>query len=172
MRPIISVGVSACLLGQRVRYDGAHQAHAYVLSQLSQRFKLKPICPEVAIGLGVPRPPIQLVGSLQNPEAVGKTDRSLNPSHALRALGKDVAQTWVDVCGFVVKSRSPSCGLGSTKVLVGDEVIRAGTGLFTAQLCQYSPVPVIEETGLENVTARRAFIAQVFQCYRANRQQK
>ena len=172
MRPIITLGVSACLLGQAVRYDGAHQAHAYVLSRLSRRFKLKPICPEVEVGLGVPRPPIRLVGPLHYPEAQGKYDPSINPTQALRALGKQVAVTWLEVCGFVVKSRSPSCGLRSTKVLVGQQEIRAGTGLFTEQLCRNTRIPVIEETDLDDVARRRAFIAAVFQYFRTQRNPK
>ncbi|MBT5229077.1 MAG: DUF523 domain-containing protein [Methylococcales bacterium] len=158
------IGISACLLGDKVRYDGGDQQNPHVL-RLARHYETRKICPEVNIGLGVPRPPIQLIDDLRFPTAIGKHDPSLNPSDALRTLGKTVATTWPGLSGFIVKSRSPSCGNGSTKVIINGEDIRTGTGLFTEQLKRNSQIPVIEETNLDSPASYTQFIMRVEHYY-------
>ena len=116
-RPL--VGISACLCGERVRYDGADKGHPALIARLARSLTLHPLCPEVAAGLGVPRPPVRLVGA--SPDALrarGVTQTSLDVSDALqRVAGQLLGQAaapGAHFCGYLFKSKSPSCGLGST----------------------------------------------------------
>jgi uncharacterized protein YbbK (DUF523 family) len=151
--------VSGCLAGLKVRYDGRDKRHTYLLDTLSQHLQLQPVCPEAAIGLGIPRPPIQLVQvdnsnvGDSNVIARGRADPTLQPGPALRhfgdTLGRVHAQSW---CGFICQSRSPSCGYGSTPIYQADtETTRLGNGLFIDSLQQAMPwLPILEDTELEN----------------------
>ena len=155
--------MSACLCGKPVRYDGEHQAQGLLTSHWQHIFKFQEICPETSIGMSVPRPPIQLVGTLDQPEAIGKQDNSLRPSLALRQLGKNIQKKMPDISGFILKSRSPSCGVGSTKVITPQGTVRSGTGLFAEQLILNQPgLPIIEETGLNQRSTRLNFLSRVF----------
>jgi len=80
----LRLGVSARLLGARVRFDGGHKRNRFVLEELGKHFEFAPFCPEVAIGMGKPRPPIRLVGDLRAPHAVGSRDHNLDVTDALR----------------------------------------------------------------------------------------
>src|SRR3546814_842407 len=106
------VGVSACLAGQRVRYDGDTRPAA-ALAHLKDQLELFLVCPEVAIGLGVPRPPIQLVELDGERRVTGVAAPHTDVTDALRAL---VEQLPDDLCGFILKARSPSCATGSAPV--------------------------------------------------------
>jgi uncharacterized protein YbbK (DUF523 family) len=94
----IPVGVSACLLGHKVRYDGGHKRSKYCLNVLSECFDLKPFCPEVAIGLTTPREPIRLVGSAEAPRVVGVKDPSLDVTDRLADYADQVSQAEQDLC--------------------------------------------------------------------------
>src|SRR5438132_8879597 len=111
MRARIRLGISSCLLGERVRYDGAHKRNDYVARTLARHFALVPVCPEVGIGMGVPRPPIELAGRIEAPRAVGREDAALDVTAWLSAFGRKQAHRLDDLSGYVFKSRSPSCGL-------------------------------------------------------------
>jgi uncharacterized protein YbbK (DUF523 family) len=155
----IRIGVSSCLLGARVRYDGGDKFHAGVAA-LAREFALVPLCPEVAIGLGVPRPPIQVArvgGALR---VVGVADRGLDVTEALDRVAGDAALAGLD--GYVFKSRSPSCGL---QVPVFDEagaVVGDGQGRFAAGVrARFPGLPVAEEAALADPTAVAGFAARV-----------
>ena len=142
------VGISRCLAGDRVRYDGASSRHKHVAGRLASMFELVLICPEVEAGLGIPRPPVQLTACVQLP-------RRLTPT--LAALD-----------GFVFKSRSPSCGLHSTPVFIdGICVTETASGVFARSFREAWPdTPVIEESGLDSAQQRQHFIEQVRTCAR------
>lgn len=166
-RPL--VGVSGCLAGLKVRYDGRDKRHNYLLDTLSQQLSLQPVCPEAAIGLGIPRPPIQLIQTDQQQViAQGKDDSRLQPGAALREFGKMLgrvhANSW---CGFICQSRSPSCGFGSTPIYQQDGAIaNLGNGLFIDSLHQSLPwLPILEDTDLDNPDKVQQFIAA---CWRAH----
>lgn len=158
----LRIGVSACLMGQPVRYDGAHK-HDATVAALAREFELVPVCPEVGIGLGVPRPPLQLEGDLAAPRAVGVTLRSLDVTDALRDFGTRAAIELSDLRGFVFKSRSPSCGLDSTPVHRADGSVRAGgTGLFALALMAALPhLPVEENDRLADPQRLADFLRRV-----------
>lgn len=157
------VGVSACLAGQRVRYDGASRPSA-ALAALQDQVELWNFCPEVRIGLGVPRPPIQIVEIDGARRVRGVAAPHRDVTAALAAL---VRQLPDDLCGFILKARSPSCGLGTTPIYRADIQIDTGDGAFAAALRQRFPdLPLIDEEALVTIGLRSAFIDAVRCRYR------
>ena len=162
------LGISSCLLGQRVRYDGNHKRDSYVSDTLARHFELVPVCPEIAIGLGVPRPPIRLVGSVAQPRAVGMDDPALDVTTALADYGRRQARALDGICGYIFKSKSPSCGLERVKVYPrGSGAARAGTGVYAAAYRAAAPlVPTEEEGRLNDAALRDNFLERVFAYHR------
>ena len=155
------VGVSRCLLGDTVRYDGNASAHAIVIEQLGKHFELIPVCPEVEAGLSIPRPPVQLTRSIDQPRLTGRDDPAIDVTNLMLNYCKRKPAELSDLCGYVFKSRSPSCGLNSTPVFL-DGICATDTsrGVFARAMCKaYPGLPVIEETELEN--ALESFIKAV-----------
>lgn len=154
------VGVSACLLGEAVRYDGGHKRHAWLVDVFGRGVAWVPICPEVEIGLGIPRPPIDLVRAgggvrlIVSGSGVDLTDRMR--AYAGRCL-EALAATGIS--GYVLKAGSPSCGLIDVPVIGGGASDR---GLFAAALTARCPdLPVVEERQLDDDGTRRDFAARV-----------
>jgi uncharacterized protein YbbK (DUF523 family)/uncharacterized protein YbgA (DUF1722 family) len=146
----LRVGVSACLLGERVRYDGGHKRDAFLVEVLGKHVEWVPVCPEVELGLGVPRPPIDLVEAdgttrlLVTTTGEDLTDR-MQAYAPWRAKG--LASLALD--GYVLKSRSPSCG--------------RARGLFAQALGQAMPhVPMEEESRLRRASVRAHFVDRLF----------
>ena len=160
----LRLGISSCLLGQRVRYDGNHKRDSYINDTLGRYFEFVPVCPEVAIGLGVPRPPIRLVGSVAQPRAIGVDDPSLDVTEALAAYGRRQARALEDISGYIFKSKSPSCGLERVKVYPrGQGVSRPGTGVYAAAFRDTQPLLPMEEEGrLTDAALRDNFLERVF----------
>ena len=100
----IRIGVSSCLIGERVRYDGDHKRDAFIADTLGAAFELVPVCPEVAVGMGVPRPPIRLVGDTLQPRALGVDDPGLDVTAPLVAYGRRMA-----LSTFISKIRWYNC---------------------------------------------------------------
>lgn len=160
--------VSACLLGRPVRWDGGHKRDPLLAGKLAGMLVTVEVCPEVAAGLGVPRPPIRLTGSPGKIRALGVGHPSLDPSDALRLQGRQVAsdmdgaEGWID--GAVLKSGSPSCGPRGVLVYGPRGGIRGrgGSGVFAAELMAARPeLPVIDEIGLNDPARREHFFARV-----------
>ncbi len=162
------VGVSACLLGEAVRYDGGHKRHTWVTEVLARQVELVPFCPEVAAGLGVPRPPIQLVRRGAGIHAVGVDDDSLDLTWHLIVHALAFRSNHPGLCGYVFKARSPSCGLGSTPLYAdGADTGQRINGLFAHALVRALPgLPAVEETALDDPARRKAFLEQVFERFR------
>ena len=155
------VGVSACLLGEEVRYNGAHKLDDFVCGELAQAVELRAVCPEIDIGLGVPREPIQLIRS---DNGTGTRLVAAESGTDLTAAMESYAEAKVreldaaGICGYVLKARSPSCGLGSVPI----DGAGAGDGLFAATLRKLGGrLPTTEETGLEGEADRETFLARV-----------
>jgi uncharacterized protein YbbK (DUF523 family) len=149
--------VSHCLLGANVRYDGSNAANRYLIQTLAKRFDLIPICPETGIGLPSPRPPIDLVrsgGKLRAVVADG-TGRDLAPR--LVRYSKAALKDCGGVCGFILKSKSPSCAALDARIIDGDKTAR-GPGIFARLAIQRSGAPVIDEKGLAHPRLRREFL--------------
>lgn len=163
----IRVGISACLLGDKVRYDGNHKHDAFITGTLGKVFEFIPVCPEVAIGMGVPRPPIRLVGHPLQPRAVGVADPSLDVTTPLTAYGRRMGVELKGISGYLFKSRSPSCGVWRVKVYDGGAAAKQGTGLFAREIVTRQPLlPVEEEGRLGDPTLRENFITRVFAYHR------
>ncbi len=160
----IRLGVSGCLLGQKVRFDGNHKLDSFLSGTLGQYFEWVPVCPEVAIGMGVPRPPIRLVGSMTTPRAVGVKDDSLDVTEKLAAYGKQQARKLDDLSGYVFKSRSPSCGLERVKVYQhAGAPAKRGRGIYADAFLSGQPwLPAEEEGRLSDPRLRENFIERVF----------
>ena len=161
----IRVGISSCLLGEEVRYDGGHQKDAYITGVLARYFTWVPVCPELEVGMGVPREPIRLVGDAAAPRLLGVTSGT---DHTERM--NEFARRRVDelrrreLSGYILKRASPSCGLERVKVYAGEgPAARTGTGLFARALTDALPLlPVEEEGRLNDVHLRDNFITRVF----------
>ena len=156
-KPVI--GISSCLLGRRVRYDGGNKLQQNLVDWLGDEVEFVAICPEVAIGMGTPRPPIQLTDDILNPEArqVDAPERTYTQS--LKNFAMQVSDEYV-LDGYIFKSRSPSCGLGSTPVTIDGAIQRQTvSGVYASSLTRFQPyLPVTEEESLVTRKACREFL--------------
>ena len=161
------VAVSACLLGENVRYDGGNRRDENVLS-LVTHFELRPFCPEVGIGLGVPRPTLQLVREEDGVHVLGVEDRSHDVTVALNDYAVTLAGQWGDVCGVIFKCRSPSCGLGTTLLYDREDlVIGTTSGAFAAEIERLFPgLPLSDEEMLCDPQSREHFLQHVMSRHR------
>ena len=152
--------VSACLMGRRVRYNGRHARHPAVAAVLARRFRLIPVCPEVEAGMTTPRPPVELMGDPSSPRAVYVDDHRRAVTRRLTAASRRLARD-AAVCGAVLKSRSPSCGLRVTVARGPDGGGGRSKGLFARALRSAQPgLPVIEETALDDHAALARFMSR------------
>lgn len=165
----IIIGVSHCLLGESVRYDGGHKCNSYITETLAEHFEFHPICPEVAAGLGIPREPIRLEGDLLSPRVVStRTRRDLTAPLQETVAALTCELTKVPLCGFLLKKDSPSCGMERVK-LYNDKgmPVQQAVGLFARALQQAFPLLPMEEEGrLKDPGLRENFIERVFVFHR------
>ncbi|MCY4043931.1 MAG: DUF523 and DUF1722 domain-containing protein [Cellvibrionales bacterium] len=174
-KPVL--GLSSCLSGERVRFDGGHKRHSYITDTLGQFFEFHLFCPEVAIGLGIPRPPIRLV-SVKSPTSndtkircVGVKDPDQDVTEELQAIAEKQFHWVKHLNGYIVKKDSPSCGMERVKVFHGQGKTampeKTGTGLFTASIMKRFPLlPVEEEGRLGDPVLRENFIERVYMHFR------
>jgi len=167
----IRVGVSSCLLGEEVRYDGGHKRDPFITGALARCFQYVPICPEVAIGLGIPRAPIQLVGDPQHPRALGVRDRSMDVTERLEGFAREQARRLGGLSGYIFKSRSPSCGMARVKVYGARGTAAAhASGVYARVLMQALPLlPAEEEGRLDDPVLRESFVNRVYVLWRWQR---
>jgi uncharacterized protein YbgA (DUF1722 family)/uncharacterized protein YbbK (DUF523 family) len=164
----IKVGISSCLLGEKVRYDGGHKHDRYITGVLGRYFQLVPVCPEVGCGMPIPREAMRLEGDPANPRLV------TNKSHVDKTglmnefcRRKVVELEGEDLCGFIFKKDSPSSGLFRVKVYNQGMPARNGSGLFAAAVVRHFPLlPVEEEGRLNDPHIRENFIERVYTCRR------
>jgi uncharacterized protein YbgA (DUF1722 family)/uncharacterized protein YbbK (DUF523 family) len=160
----IRVGVSACLLGQNVRFDAGHKRSRFITDALAGFFRLVPYCPEVAIGMGIPRQPIRLVGDERSQEAVGVKEPQFNVTRPLGDYGRRVAGSIDELCGFIFKKDSPSCGMTRVKVYNHKGMAeRIGSGVFAREIMKADPLlPVEDEGRLNDAALCDSFITRVY----------
>jgi uncharacterized protein YbbK (DUF523 family) len=150
LRPL--VGISACLAGQRVRYDGREKFSTLVAEQIAPHCRLLPFCPEAVAGMGIPRPPVNLIHTTDGIRAVGRDAPHRDVTDRLHTVAQAFANSYPQLCGFILQSRSPSCGLDSTPVYdpAQQQILDPkGSGVFARQLRQRFPaLPLLEDTDL------------------------
>ncbi len=162
----VRVGISSCLLGQEVRYDGGHQKDAYITGVLARHFTWVPVCPEMEVGMGVPREPVRLVGDARTPRMLGVTsgtDHTQAMNELARRRVRDLARRGLH--GYILKRGSPSCGMERVKMYADENAVpsRTGTGLFARVLTETLPLLPVEEEGRLGVARfRDTFITRVF----------
>jgi uncharacterized protein YbbK (DUF523 family) len=161
--PKLRLGVSACLLGERVRYDGGHKREAFLTDVLGPHVEWVAVCPEVELGLGVPRPTLRLEGRVRAPRLVQEsTGDDLGARMRGYARRRVRALERLELDGYVLKRGSPSCGLAGVPVHRVGGAPRAGRGLFAAALTARLPrLPVEEEGRLTDPALRARFLARV-----------
>ena len=165
-RAKLRVGVSACLLGQKVRYDGQHKRDPFLVDVLGEFVAWVPVCPELEVGMGVPREPIRLVGAATAPRLVAERSGADHTAAMRRYAEARVEElSRLDLSGFVTKKDSPSCGLMRVRVYPekGGAPRRDGVGAFARVLVERQPLlPVEEEGRLNDPALRESFIERIF----------
>lgn len=159
------IAISACLMGAEVRFNGGHKESRLCSRTLTDYFEFVPVCPEVAIGLGIPREPIRLIGDPENPEAVGTVNPETNVTRPLADYGQKMAAELDDICGYIFMQKSPSCGLERVKVYQanGSPVDGGGRGIYAQAFCALHPdLPVEEDGRLNDPVLRENFLTRVF----------
>jgi uncharacterized protein YbbK (DUF523 family) len=169
------IGISRCLLGDEVRYDGGHKRDALILDILGSQVEWVPVCPEVEVGMGTPREPIQLVAS---------RDGVASGDERVRLVGVQSDEDWtarmhawaaervreiadLDLSGYILKKDSPSCGMEAVPVRRADRITRTGRGLFAQALMNALPdLPVEDEARLHDAAIRERFLKRVFAHHR------
>lgn len=158
------IGASSCLLGHQVRYDGGHKHHRAVTGTLSRFFDIVAVCPEMEVGMGVPREPVDLIGDPGAPRMVGQRS-GRDWTVVLRRYGRRRAAELerLGVSGFILKEGSPSCGPDRVPVHTESRKgHRPGSGLFARALAEAVPLlPVEAEAGLDQAPLCENFVERV-----------
>ncbi len=163
-RPLI--GVSSCLLGRPVRYDGGHKRDPFICDILGCYFDLVAVCPEADAGLGIPRPPVNLVGNPERPRALGRDDPGLDVTQRLESYARQLVPRLNTLSGFICKARSPSCALGSVPIYdpEGHRPLWAGDGIFIHILQAYYPeLPLADESDIADPERCERFLREVLE---------
>jgi uncharacterized protein YbgA (DUF1722 family)/uncharacterized protein YbbK (DUF523 family) len=175
---LIRIGVSACLLGAEVRFDGQHKRDRFLTDELAPFVEWVSVCPEVEVGMGIPREAVRLVRAPGNPERTlmlgNQTGQDWTARMEVVAQKRVEALAAEKLSGYVLKANSPSCGMERVKLYDGTQanatVVRTGVGLFAATLTRRFPtLPVEEEGRLHDPRLRENFIERVFAYERLQR---
>ncbi len=161
----IKLGISSCLLGEKVRYDGGHKLDHFITETLGKFVEFVPICPEVECGLGIPREAMHLVSSPEGPRLVTiRTQVDYTERMRTWAQKRVVELEQKDLCGFIFKSGSPSSGMERVKIYYGKgEPARTGVGMFAREFMQHFPLlPVEDEGRLHDPDLRENFLERLF----------
>ncbi|WP_202303803.1 YbgA family protein [Dryocola clanedunensis] len=172
----IPIGISACLLGENVRFDGGHKKLAFAVNELAPWVRFEPICPEMAIGLPTPRPALRLVkrddGEMAlrfSNHAEGDLTEPMQQFSQKRIAGLE------HLCGYIVCAKSPSCGMERVRVYEteGNNNRKSGTGIFTTELKRQMPwLPVEEDGRLHDPAIRENFVERIYTLFELNNLRK
>jgi uncharacterized protein YbbK (DUF523 family) len=169
-RETLRIGISQCLLGDKVRYDGGHKCDSFLIEVLGRHVEWVPVCPEVELGLGTPREPMRLVGDPRAPR-LNTVNTGVDHTDAMNRFARQRVRQLeaLDLSGYVFKADSPSCGI--TQVPLFNEGIETndGVGLFARAFIEYFPlIPIEEESRLHDPQAVNSFLKRVL-AYRRTR---
>ena len=161
----IRLGISTCLLGQKVRYDGGHKLERFLTDTLGQYVEYVPVCPEVECGFGIPREAFRLVGDPESPRLVtSRTHQDYTERMMQWAKRRVIELEGEGLCGFIFKSNSPSSGMERVKVY-GEKgmPVKKGRGIFARIFIEYFPlIPVEDEGRLHDPRLRENFVERIF----------
>lgn len=160
----IKLGISSCLLGNNVRFDGGNKLSQDLIDSFGDLVEWVPVCPEVESGLPVPREPMQLVATGAKPSLItleSKIDRTDKLSFWLARKLEQLEQQ--SLKGFVLKARSPSCGVRDTPLYsTTGEIVGVREGLFAEFVKSHFPLlPVEDEETLRNSRTRERFLSRI-----------
>jgi uncharacterized protein YbgA (DUF1722 family)/uncharacterized protein YbbK (DUF523 family) len=161
----ISIGVSQCLMGDPVRFDGGHKRNRYLTDVLAQYLEFLPVCPELAIGLGVPRKPIRLIVTDGQDRIRSVENPDLDVTDALMQEADAAVARMSDICGYVFMQNSPSCGVYGVKRYGtnGHSIDSRGRGAYAKRFMELMPLIPVEEAGrLNDAGLRENFITRIF----------
>jgi len=164
----VRIGISACLLGERVRWNGDHKRAPWLVDTVGRFVEWVPVCPEMEIGLGTPRPPVHLErasakngGGTRLVEIESRRDLTKKMDKFAARRVRELAA--LDLCGFILKKDSPSCGLERVKVWSGSKSARTGRGRFAEALLAALPdLPVEDEGRMRDPVVCKNFFERVF----------
>ena len=167
----VRVGISQCLLGDNVRYDGGHKRDSVLIEALGRHVEWVPVCPEVEVGLGTPREPMRLVGDPQAPRLV-TLNAGVDHTEAMHRFAQRRVRELeaLNLSGFVFKSASPSCGIRQVPLFNTQGIeTHDGVGLFArAFMAHFPDMPVEEESRLHDPQVLKSFLERV-RAYRRSR---
>lgn len=168
----IPVGISACLSGEKVRFDGGHKRLAFAVEDLSPWVRYEPVCPEMAIGLPVPRPALRLVKDDEGAISLRFSDKREGDLTAdMAEFSHQRIARLAHLCGYIVCAKSPSCGMERVRVYDkdGKNNRKAGRGIFTEILMQTFPwLPVEEDGRLHDPAIRENFVERIYTLHELN----
>jgi uncharacterized protein YbbK (DUF523 family) len=166
----VRVGISQCLLGEPVRYDGGHKLDSVLIEALGRYVEWVPVCPEVEVGLGTPREPMRLVGDPQAPRLI-TINTGVDHTDAMTRFAQQRVRELetLNLSGFVFKSASPSCGISGVPLFNTRGIeTQDGVGLFARAFMQHFPeMPVAEEGRLHDPQGLKNFLERVLSYHRA-----
>jgi len=161
-RPMI--GISSCLVGQKVRYDGTAKRNSWLVDQFGKYVDYRPICPEMAIGMPTPRPPIRLVGTPEDIRVVGVDDPSADVTMQLEDFALSTAGQLQSISAYVFMSKSPSCGMERVKLYgANGHAAKNGVGAYARVIMASLPnLPCEEEGRMNDPMLRENFVNRVY----------
>ncbi|TDN55308.1 uncharacterized protein YbgA (DUF1722 family) [Buttiauxella sp. JUb87] len=168
----IPIGISACLLGENVRFDGGHKRLAFAVNELAPWVHFEPVCPEMAIGLPTPRPALRLVKLDEGQVALRFSNHHEGDlTLAMQQFSTRRVASLDHLCGYIVCAKSPSCGMERVRVYdpEGSNNRKSGTGIFTAELKRQLPwLPVEEDGRLYDPAIRENFVERIYTLHELN----
>lgn len=161
----IRIGISSCLLGNQVRYDGGHKLDRFLTDTLGKYIEYVPVCPEVECGLGIPRKHMHLKGTPDSPRLIiTETGQDMTKCMVSWAQKRVVQLETEGLHGFIFKSASPSCGATKVKIYKEKNIpAEEGVGMFAGIFMKHFPLlPVEDEDHLHDSSVRKNFLKKVF----------
>ncbi len=161
----IKIGISACLLGANVRYDGGNRRDVYITDTLGQYFEWAPVCPEVECGLGVPREAMKLIEDGAAPHLVTIQTGTDFTDVMMKWMARKLKEIEKEkLCGFIFKSKSPSSAIVDAEIYCASRMTsRRGAGIFGGAFMKYFPLtPVIDDIQLNDPVLRKNFFEKIF----------
>lgn len=164
----IPVGISSCVLGNKVRFDGGHKKNQFVTTELEPYFDFLPVCPEVEMGLPIPRPTIRLTKVNEEVRLTETKNEDIDHTDRLTIYTEKKLDTLqsANLCGYIVCAKSPTCGMERVKIYAKNMAEKSGVGLYTQALMKRFPwLPVEEDGRLNDPVLRENFISRVYRLH-------